>query len=63
MIMKMQEIHAKAKALGIKSFGKKKIDIIRDIQAKEGNTACFKSPGSEACEQMDCCWREDCLAA
>lgn len=60
IIMKMKEIHAKAKQFGVKSFGKKKINIIRTIQLQEGNTACFQT-APESCDQMECCWREDCL--
>ena len=58
--MKMKEIHSKAKILGIKSFGKKKIDLIKAIQIKEGYSACFKTM-SNSCDQQECCWREDCL--
>ncbi len=40
--MKMKEIQTKAKMLGLNSFGKKKIDLIKAIQIKEGYSACFK---------------------
>lgn len=58
--MKMNEIRTKAKALGLNSFGKKKIDLIKSIQTREGYTACFKTK-SDSCEQQECCWRADCL--
>ena len=58
--MKMNEVRTKAKMLGLNSFGKKKFDLIKAIQIKEGFTACFKTQ-STFCDQHDCCWREDCL--
>ena len=60
--MKMQEVRKKAKALGIKSFGMKKVDLIRAIQSKEGNVPCFKT-GLDSCDQFNCCWRSECLPA
>lgn len=59
--MKMTEIKAKAKDMGI-SIGKmKKEDIIRAIQENEGNFPCFGS-AMRHCSQEDCCWREDCMS-
>jgi len=58
--MKIQEVREKAKPLGIKTFGKKKVDLIRAIQSKEGNVPCFKT-GLDSCDQFNCCWRSDCL--
>lgn len=40
--MMMKEIQTKAKMLGLNSFGKKKIDLIKAIQIKESYSACFK---------------------
>ena len=57
--MKMQEIRQRAKLLGLKLGKKRKADLIRTIQAAEGNFPCFQT-GSEACDQSGCCWREDC---
>lgn len=59
-LVKMQEVREKAKPLGIKTFGKKKVDLIRAIQSKEGNVPCFKT-GLESCDQFKCCWRSECL--
>lgn len=59
--MKMQEIRAKAKALGINSFGKKKADLIREIQRAEGNFDCFGT-ARDYCDQLECCFRDLCLA-
>jgi hypothetical protein len=58
--MKMQEVREKAKALGLKTFGMKKVDLIRVIQSKEGNTPCFQT-FVDSCEQSNCCWRSMCL--
>jgi hypothetical protein len=60
--MKMQEIRQRAKLLGLKLGKKRKADLIRTIQAAEGNFPCFQT-GSEACDQSGCSWREDCLAS
>ncbi|SMC18126.1 hypothetical protein SAMN02746041_00466 [Desulfacinum hydrothermale DSM 13146] len=59
--MKMQEVRIKAKALGINSFGKKKVDLIREIQRAEGNFDCF-GRAQGYCDQWDCCFRDACLA-
>ncbi|MBM2838639.1 MAG: hypothetical protein HW415_1264 [Deltaproteobacteria bacterium] len=59
--MTMAEIREKAKGMGIKkTVGIKKADLIREIQAKEGNSPCFGTATS-FCDQRDCCFREDCL--
>ncbi len=56
------EIKKKARDLGV-SLDKsaKKGQIIRAIQAAEGNQQCFGSDTSKSCKQLDCCWRPDCL--
>lgn len=59
--MKMQDIRAKAKTMGIKSNNMKKVNLIRAIQEKEGNTPCYQS-GRDFCDQEGCCWKQDCLA-
>lgn len=58
--MKMQEVRAKAKHLGINSFGKTKTELIREIQRKEGNFDCYRTAAGE-CDQTDCCFRMSCL--
>ncbi|MHB1379940.1 MAG: SAP domain-containing protein [Desulfurivibrionaceae bacterium] len=58
--MKMLDIKAKAKNLGIRAGKMKKEDLIRTIQEREGNFPCFGS-AMEHCSQEDCSWREDCL--
>lgn len=59
--MKMQEIRAKAKELGINSFGKSKVDLIREIQRKEGNFDCYAT-SKGFCDQLECSFRSSCLS-
>jgi len=59
--MKMNEIREMAKALGIKVMATtKKADLIRQIQKAEGNFDCFGT-AKGYCDQLDCCFREDCM--
>ena len=60
--MRMSEIHKIAKKLGIKSFGKKKVELIKEIQEKEGNIPCFGTDRVNHCNEINCLWREDCIA-
>jgi len=59
--MKMHEIRAIAKNLGINSFGKSKAELIKEIQRKEGNFDCFGSATSY-CDQLDCLFRASCVS-
>jgi len=60
--MKLSDIEKKAKNLGIKDTWKySKKDLIRTIQRKEGNFDCFGKPDNGSCNQLACCWRNDCL--
>lgn len=56
--MKMEEIRAKAKGLGLKT-SMKRDDLIHTIQAAEGNSPCFKTVTD--CDQAGCCFRSICL--
>ena len=58
--MTIYEIRIIAKNMGIEPKKKNKADLIKAIQIKEGNQPCFKTAGTY-CEQVDCCWRSDCL--
>ena len=58
--MKMQEIRARAKAVGVPANGSKAA-VIHRIQKAEGNQSCFGT--KKSCNQYDCCWRDDCLPA
>ena len=58
--MKMDEIRTRAKRFGIRTSRRKKADLIRQIQRAEGNFDCFGA-AKDYCDQMNCCFREDCL--
>lgn len=58
--MNILQIRKMAKNLGIKTYRKKKADIIREIQIKEGNFPCFGT-AKNWCDQINCLWRSDCL--
>ena len=59
--MRLGEIEKKARGLGVKDTWRySKKDLIRTIQSKEGNFACFAT-AKNGCGQMACCWRPDCL--
>ena len=57
--MKIQEIRKIAKTFGVDTgSGRKKQDIIRDIQISEGYSPCFQT--KNACGN-DCVWKKDCI--
>jgi hypothetical protein len=57
--MKLQEIREIAKKLGVDTkVGRKKKDIISDIQMYEGYSPCFQT--KDSCSE-DCLWKEDCI--
>ena len=58
--MKVEEIKGIAAAKGIKTGKMKKAELVRSIQAEEGNNRCFDSGFSDWCNQGACLWREDC---
>ncbi len=50
-----------ARSMGISNASKlKNAELIRSIQAKEGNYTCFGT-GKVDCDQHECCWRENCV--
>jgi hypothetical protein len=57
--MIVKEIKKMAKEMGINGAKMLKEDLIREIQAKEGNRPCYRT-GVVECPEMACCWREDC---
>jgi hypothetical protein len=59
--MQMQDIRVIAKERGLKTSGLKKQDLIKHIQAAEGNFDCFATAYDGICDQMGCLWRDDCL--
>ena len=52
-------IKAKAKSVGVNNPSSDKKELVRQIQAAEGYTACYKTKNE--CAIMNCCWRGDCL--
>ncbi len=59
--MELKEIRGIAKAMGIRTKGMEKADLIRAIQRAEGNFDCFGTAVDEECDQESCLWREDCF--
>jgi hypothetical protein len=57
--MIVKEIRKMAKGMGVNGAKMLKVDLIRAIQIKEGNTPCYQS-GITACPQTGCCWWGDC---
>ena len=57
--MTITDVQEKAKRLGIKSKKFSKAELIRKIQAREGQQPCFQIVGGP-CENKDCCWRDEC---
>lgn len=58
--MTVKEIKEIAKKMGLQVGKMRKADMIKSIQAAEGNTPCFQT-GVRACGQENCCWRSDCI--
>jgi len=60
--MNMQEIRTRASEMGIQNIRKmRKGELVRSIQQAEGNSTCFGAEWRFDCNQVDCCWRFDCL--
>jgi len=57
----MHEIRVIAKSLGVNSFGKSKVELIKGIQRKQGNFDCYGST-SDYCDQLNCLFRSSCLS-
>lgn len=58
--MNVQEVREIAKGMGVSPGKMKKMELIRSIQVKEGNSPCFQTDAHN-CDQADCRWRNDCL--
>lgn len=61
--MKLQEVRELARLQQIKTGRLSKTDLVREIQKKEGNFACFATAAAGECDQAGCLWREDCFDA
>jgi hypothetical protein len=59
-MLAMSELKKKAKTVNLQPGSMDKTNLIRAIQKAEGNFPCFKT-AQGSCDQLGCCWREDCL--
>jgi hypothetical protein len=59
--MKLEQIKEIAKQYDIKAGRLKKAELVRAIQAAEGNEVCFETGRAVTCGQADCLWRPDCI--
>ena len=60
MTMHIQKIRSMAHTQGIITGRLNKIELIREIQLKEGNLDCYASDSAPRCQRDDCIWRTDC---
>lgn len=58
--MNLSEIKQLAKDRGITPRRMRKAELIRALQAQEGNSPCYNSNVSQQCGQPYCLWRADC---
>lgn len=61
--MKLEQVRTIAKSQGIHTGKLSKTELIKSIQASEGNFDCFASALGGECDQANCVWREDCFEA
>jgi hypothetical protein len=58
--MKLIEIRKYAWEKGVDPGKMKKADMIRAIQAAEGNPTCYGSERKSYCPETECLWESDC---
>jgi len=58
--MNLTEIKQLAKERGIVPGKIRKAELIRSLQAQEGNLPCYSTNHSQDCGQPNCLWRSDC---
>jgi hypothetical protein len=61
--MNITEVRDIAKARGITATNLFKTELIRTIQAREGNFDCYATAFDGVCDQLGCIWRDDCFEA
>ncbi|MFK5984943.1 MAG: SAP domain-containing protein [Pseudomonadota bacterium] len=61
--MNMKEIRVVAKQRGVKPGKLNKMNLVRQIQTREGNNDCYATSYSLNCGQQSCLWRIDCSKA
>ncbi|MDL1971237.1 MAG: SAP domain-containing protein [Candidatus Desulfofervidaceae bacterium] len=59
--MTLREVRTMAKKMGLKIGKARKAELIRNIQAAEGNIPCYGTNRVEHCGEENCLWRSDCL--
>lgn len=59
--MNIDEVRVIAMANGTKDSKLSKAELIKSIQLNEGNFDCFGSAVNGICDQVNCCWRDDCF--
>jgi len=60
--MQLQDVKTKAKGIGLKPGKLSKLNLILEIQRTEGNFDCFATATEGQCDQVSCCWRDDCFS-
>lgn len=58
--MNLNEIKQLAKDRGLAPGRMRKAELIRSLQAQEGNPQCYDTHFSDECGQPHCLWRPDC---
>ena len=61
--MKLEELRSIAKSHHLNPSKLSKTELVKSIQSKEGNFACFATAYSGECDQTGCSWRSDCFSA
>jgi hypothetical protein len=61
--MKLEDVRSIAISRGIRPGNHSKTELIRSLQAEEGNFDCFATAYGGVCSEANCFWREDCFAA
>ena len=58
--MNMTEIKKYARGKGVDPGAMRKSELIRAIQAAEGNPCCYGSDRKAHCPETNCLWEKDC---
>lgn len=58
--MNLTEIKQLAKDRGLVPGRMRKAELIRSLQAQEGNLQCYNTEATAQCGQAHCLWRADC---
>jgi hypothetical protein len=59
--MKLEDVRSIAKTRGVHPGKLSKTELIKSLQADEGNFDCFSTAYGGECDQVGCLWREDCF--